>query len=72
MSLRFKVVRKMVKFSTIFKEDIVLCPSDYPYLYQQNYQSLVLIGEKNVLSNICSGIFFKVENQGVCMVGKKK
>ena len=35
------------KFSTIFKEDIILCPSDYPYLYQQNYQSLVLIGEKN-------------------------
>ena len=35
------------KFSTIFKEDIILCPSDYPYLYQQNYQSIVLIGEKN-------------------------
>ena len=35
------------KFSTIFKEDIILCPSDYPYLYQQSYKSLILIGEKN-------------------------
>ncbi len=35
------------KFSTICNEDVILCPSDYPYLYQQNYQSLILIGEKN-------------------------
>ena len=32
----------------------------------------VLIGDSEILSKICNGIFFKVENQGVCMIGKKK
>jgi 4-amino-4-deoxy-L-arabinose transferase-like glycosyltransferase len=32
----------------------------------------VIIGEFKVLSDICTGIFFKSENEGVCMIGKKK
>ena len=32
----------------------------------------VLIGDADPLSKICSGIFFKVETQGICMVGVKK
>ena len=32
----------------------------------------VLIGNTNILSEICNGIFFKVETQGICMIGKKK
>ena len=32
----------------------------------------VLIGNTNILSEICNGIFFAVETQGVCMIGKKK
>ena len=32
----------------------------------------VIIGNPNVLSEICNGLFFKIENQGICMVGKKK
>ena len=32
----------------------------------------ILIGEADILSKVCSGIFFKLENQGVCMIGKKK
>ena len=32
----------------------------------------VIIGDADTLKKICSGIFFKVETQGVCMVGKKK
>jgi len=32
----------------------------------------VLIGDSNILSKICTGIFFIVEDQGVCMIGKKK
>ena len=32
----------------------------------------VLIGNTNILSDSCNGIFFKVETQGVCMIGKKK
>ena len=32
----------------------------------------VLIGDADILSKICTGVFFEVENQGVCMIGKKK
>ena len=30
------------------------------------------IGDIDILSKICSGVFFEVEKQGICMVGKKK
>ena len=33
---------------------------------------VVIIGEFKILSDICNGIFFKSENEGVCMIGKKK
>ena len=32
----------------------------------------VLIGDSNILSNICSGVFFEVEKQGICMIGSRK
>ena len=32
----------------------------------------VLIGNPNILFNICSGVFFELNDQGICMVGKKK
>jgi len=32
----------------------------------------VIIGDSDTLLKICSGIFFKVETQGVCMVGANK
>ena len=32
----------------------------------------VLIGDKDILLGICRGIFFKVENQGICMIGINK
>jgi len=32
----------------------------------------ILIGESNTLSEICKGVFFEIENQGICMIGKKK
>tara|TARA_Y100001970_G_C14228199_1_gene856953 strand:- start:579 stop:1961 length:1383 start_codon:yes stop_codon:yes gene_type:complete len=32
----------------------------------------VLIGDSDILQKICSGVFFEVEKQGICMVGKKK
>lgn len=34
------------KFSTIYKQDVILCPADYPYLYQQNLKSNILIGKE--------------------------
>ena len=35
------------KFSTICKQDVILCPADYPYLYQQNLESLIFVGQNN-------------------------
>ncbi len=32
----------------------------------------VLIGDTDILSKICNGIFFKAETQGICMIGKRK
>ena len=32
----------------------------------------ILIGDVITLSKICNGVFFEVEKQGVCMVGKRK
>ena len=32
------------KFSTIYKKDIILCPSDYPFLYNKLDQTNILIG----------------------------
>ena len=32
----------------------------------------VLIGDEYILSKICTGVFIKVENRGVCMMGEKK
>jgi len=32
----------------------------------------LLIGDEYILSKICTGIFFKVENQGICMIGIKR
>ena len=32
----------------------------------------ILIGNPSILNKICSGIFFKFEKQGICMIGKRK
>ena len=32
----------------------------------------VIIGDVDTLLKICSGVFFKVEDQGICMIGKRK
>ena len=33
---------------------------------------IVIIAEEEILSKVCSALFFKVENQGICMIGLKK
>jgi len=33
---------------------------------------IVIIADVDILSEICKGLFFKVENQGVCMIGVRK
>ena len=39
---------------------------------KNNLDGFVLIGDKDILSKICSGVFFKAKNQGVCMIGNNK
>ena len=39
---------------------------------KNNQDGFVLIGEEDILSKICNGVFFKIEGQGICMIGKKK
>ena len=41
-------------------------------LLEDKEDGFVLIGDVAPLSRICSGIFFEIENQGICMIGKKK
>ena len=35
------------KFSTIFAKDLILLPSDYPYLYSKDENTKIFLGEKN-------------------------
>ena len=41
-------------------------------MLKSDLDGFVVIGNYDILSKICSGVFFKVENQGVCMVGIRK
>ena len=51
------------KFSTIHNKDIILCPSDYPYLYSKNQPTNVIIGHKihwrNVKESLCTYMISK-------------
>jgi len=39
---------------------------------ENNEDGFVLIGEADILSEICNEIFFEIEGQGICMIGVKK
>ena len=53
------------KWDNIFETGEVTSPKN-------NQDGFVLIGEEDILSKICNGVFFKIEDQGICMIGKKK
>ena len=40
--------------------------------FEKNKEGFVLIGDVDILSQICNGVFFETEGQGICMIGKKK
>ena len=40
-------------------------------ILENKEDGFVLVGNSDILSNICRGIFFELSNQGFCMVGKK-
>ena len=39
-----EMVYSYSRLSTIFKEDLFLCPSDYPFYYDSNYETSLFIG----------------------------
>ena len=39
---------------------------------KNNEDGFILIGDEDILLTICNGDFFKTENLGNCMIGKKK
>jgi 4-amino-4-deoxy-L-arabinose transferase-like glycosyltransferase len=39
---------------------------------ENNEDGFVLIGEEDILLEICNGTFFKTKGQGICMIGMKK
>ena len=51
------------KFHSLFKKDIILCPSDYPYLYLKNPNSNIFIGQKKhwrqVRESLCTYLISK-------------
>jgi hypothetical protein len=40
--------------------------------YINKKSGIIIIAEEEILSKVCSTLFFKVESQGVCMIGIKK
>ena len=51
------------KFHSLFKKDVILCPSDYPYLYLKNPNSNIFIGHKkhwrHVKESLCTYLISK-------------
>ena len=58
-------LRPRPKWDNIFESKKITMPED-------EEAGFILIGDSGILSKICSGIFLKLHNQGVCMIGKKK
>ena len=61
--------------------NIITIPKSYPYnILKSNsitninniQDGFVLIGDNDILIQICTGIFLKVKNKGICMIGTNK
>ena len=40
--------------------------------FKNQINGFVFIGDPKILETICNGIYIKVKNQGICMIGTKK
>ena len=51
------------KFSTLFRKDIIICPSDYPYLYNKFENTNILLGYKKhwrtIKESLCTYLISK-------------
>ena len=46
--------------------------NDKKNLVLNQNSGFVMIGDRDILKKICSGVFFEAHKQGICMVGKKR
>ena len=68
------------RLSTIFNEDVFLCPSDYPFLYDSSYKTSLYIGnkykwrtvEETLLTFMMSKKLYDRYKKNIRMVGEKE
>lgn len=68
------------RISTILKKDIIMCPSDYPFLYDSQYSTNLFIGKnyrwrsvgETLLTFIFSKDIFNNYNKQIRLVGEQK
>ena len=67
------------RLSTIFKEDIFLCPSDYPFYYDSSYKTSLFLGKKykwrtveeTLLTFMMSKDLFNKYKKNIRLIGEK-
>tara|TARA_Y100000992_G_C21261987_1_gene491775 strand:- start:447 stop:1409 length:963 start_codon:yes stop_codon:yes gene_type:complete len=68
------------RLSTLFKNDILLCPSDYPFYYDSSYNTSIYVGKKyrwrivkeTLLTFLMSKKNFDANRDKIRMVGEKE
>ena len=68
------------RLSTIFKKDVFLCPSDYPFYYDSSYKTSLYIGrkykwrtvEETLLTFMMSKKLFNEYKKNIRLVGEKE
>tara|TARA_Y100001970_G_scaffold293806_1_gene443366 strand:- start:7855 stop:8814 length:960 start_codon:yes stop_codon:yes gene_type:complete len=77
-----KCIEEMIftysRLSTLFKEDIFLCPSDYPFYYDSSYNTSIYIGKnyrwrivyETLLTFMMSKNIFKANLDKIRMIGE--
>ena len=61
----FYHLKSRPKWDNIFETGKVITPKN-------KKDGFVFIGDSDILAKICRGVFFKVQNEGVCMIGINK
>jgi hypothetical protein len=68
------------RLSTLFKNDLFLCPSDYPFYYDSEYSTSIYIGhnyrwrivKETLLTFMMSKKIFKINKDKIRMIGEKE
>ena len=68
------------RLSTLLKDDVILCPSDYPFYYDSSYNTSIYIGKKyrwrvvkeSLLTFMMSKKIFEINKNKIRLVGEKE